>query len=126
MGGYSGQEGGGLRRGGRRPRGEALVRELPVSLEDVMRGCTKHVKITRSRLGADGRSVWTEDKVLNVVVKKGWKAGTKITFPREGDEMPDSTPADVTFVLRDAEHPQYKRDGANIIYATSITLKEVR
>ncbi|XP_061657245.1 dnaJ homolog subfamily B member 5-like [Syngnathoides biaculeatus] len=124
VGGYPGHEGGGLRRGGRRPRGKALERELPVSLEDVMHGCTKHVKITRSRLGPDGRSLWTEDKVLNVVVKKGWKAGTKITFPREGDETPNSTPADVTFILRDEEHPQYKRDGSNIVYTASITLKE--
>ncbi|XP_077594017.1 dnaJ homolog subfamily B member 5-like [Stigmatopora nigra] len=119
-----GHEGGGLRRGGRRPRAEALVRDLPVSLEDVMHGCTKHVKITRSRLGPDGHGLRNEDKVLNVVVKKGWKAGTKITFPREGDETPDSTPADVTFILRDADHPQYKRNGANIVYTANITLKE--
>ncbi|XP_061887967.1 dnaJ homolog subfamily B member 5-like [Entelurus aequoreus] len=115
---------GGLRRGRRRLQGEEVVHELPVTLEEVMHGCTKHVKVTRSRLNADGHSVHSEEKVLNVVVKKGWKAGTKITFPREGDETPNNTPADVTFVLRDTEHSQYKRDGAHIVFTASITLKE--
>lgn len=90
-----------------------------------MHGCTKHVKITRSRLNPDGRSLRSEEKVLNVVVKKGWKAGTKITFPREGDEAPGSGPTDITFILRDEEHPTYKRDGSNIVYTAQITLKEV-
>uniref|UniRef100_A0A3Q2P2D7 Zgc:122979 n=1 Tax=Fundulus heteroclitus TaxID=8078 RepID=A0A3Q2P2D7_FUNHE len=63
-------------------------------------------------------------KVLNVVVKKGWRAGTRITFPREGDETSNSPPADITFVLTDQEHPQYKRDGSNIVYTAQITLKE--
>ncbi|KAM9821233.1 dnaJ homolog subfamily B member 5-like [Neosynchiropus ocellatus] len=114
----------GLRRGRRRLQSKAVLHDLLVTLEEVMHGCTKHVKISRRRLNADGRSLRSEDKVLNVVVKKGWKAGTKITFPREGDESPDNTPADVTFVLKDQEHPQYKRSGSNIVYTAQITLKE--
>ncbi|CAG6012794.1 unnamed protein product [Menidia menidia] len=106
--------GGGPRKPPRRLQGQAVVHELPVTLDDVMHGCTKQVKVTRSRLGADGRSLRSEDKVLSVVVKKGWRSGTRITFPREGDETPDSSPADITFVLRDQEHPSYKRDGSNI------------
>uniref|UniRef100_A0A673CI14 Zgc:122979 n=1 Tax=Sphaeramia orbicularis TaxID=375764 RepID=A0A673CI14_9TELE len=120
MGGHEG----GQRRGQQRLQTEAVVHDLLVSLEEVLHGCTKHVKITRSRINPDGRSVRSEDKVLNVVVKKGWKAGTKITFPREGDETPNNTPADITFVLKDEEHPQYKRDGSNIVYTAKITLKE--
>lgn len=124
VGGVPGQDGG-LRRGQRRLQGKEVVHELLVTLEEVMHGCTKHVKITRSRLNPDSRSLRTEEKMLNVVVKKGWRAGTKITFPREGDETPNSTPADITFVLRDKEHNQYKRDGSNIVFTAQITLKEV-
>lgn len=124
VGGYAGCEGG-LRRGQRRLQGQEVVHDLQVTLEEVMQGCTKHVKITRRRLNPDGRSMRSEDKVLNVVVKKGWKAGTKITFPREGDETPNSTPADITFILRDTEHAQYKREGSNIVFTAKITLKEV-
>uniref|UniRef100_UPI0037E79150 dnaJ homolog subfamily B member 5 n=1 Tax=Semicossyphus pulcher TaxID=241346 RepID=UPI0037E79150 len=123
VGGYAGPEGG-LRRGQRRLQGKEVVHDLVVTLEEVMQGCTKHVKITRRRLNPDGRSMHSEDKVLNVVVKKGWKAGTKITFPREGDETPNSTPADITFILRDKENTQYKREGSNIVFTAKITLKE--
>uniref|UniRef100_A0A3Q2QFG1 Zgc:122979 n=1 Tax=Fundulus heteroclitus TaxID=8078 RepID=A0A3Q2QFG1_FUNHE len=117
LGGFAGYEAG-LR------KGEAVVHDLPVTLDEVMHGCTKQMKITRSRINPDGRSLRTEEKVLNVVVKKGWRAGTRITFPREGDETSNSPPADITFVLTDQEHPQYKRDGSNIVYTAQITLKE--
>lgn len=124
VGGFAGHEGG-LRKGQRRLQGKAVFHDLLVTLDEVMHGCTKHVKITRSRLNPDGCSLRSEEKMLNVVVKKGWKSGTKITFPREGDETPNNIPADITFILRDKEHPQYKRDGSNIVYIASITLKEV-
>uniref|UniRef100_A0A8D3A7D7 J domain-containing protein n=1 Tax=Scophthalmus maximus TaxID=52904 RepID=A0A8D3A7D7_SCOMX len=80
--------------------------------------------LRRGQRRLQGEAVVRDLLVLNVVVKKGWKAGTKITFPREGDETPNNTPADITFILRDKEHPQYKREGSNIVYTTKITLKE--
>lgn len=67
----------------------------------------------------------TEDKILNIVIKRGWKEGTKITFPKEGDETPENIPADIAFVLKDKGHPLFKRDGSNIIYSAKIGLKEV-
>lgn len=124
LGGFAGYEAG-VRKGQQGPQADAAVHDLPVTLDDVMQGCTKQVKITRSRLNPDGRSLRSEEKVLNVVVKKGWKAGTRITFPREGDETPSGSPADITFILRDEDHPSYKRDGSNIVYVAQITLKEV-
>ncbi|KAG7241178.1 hypothetical protein INR49_025921 [Caranx melampygus] len=103
LGGFAGYEGG-LRRGQRRLQGEAVVHDLLVTLDDVMHGCTKHVKITRSRLNPTG--VACDLKT------------------REGDETPNNTPADITFILRDQEHPQYKREGSNIVFTAKITLKE--
>ncbi|XP_041825072.1 dnaJ homolog subfamily B member 5 [Melanotaenia boesemani] len=122
VGGFAGHEAGPQK--GQRLQGQVVMHDLLVTLEEVMHGCTKHVKITRSRLNADGHSLRSEDKVLNVVVKKGWKAGTRITFPKEGDETPNNIPADITFILRDKEHSTYKRDGSNIVYTAQITLKE--
>ncbi|XP_037548336.1 dnaJ homolog subfamily B member 5 [Nematolebias whitei] len=123
LGGFAGYEAG-MRKGQHGQQADAVAHDLPVTLDDVMQGCTKQVKITRSRLNPDGRSLRSEEKVLNVVVKKGWKAGTRITFPREGDETPSGSPADITFILRDEDHPNYKRDGSNIVYVAQITLKE--
>ncbi|CAL8248265.1 unnamed protein product [Merluccius merluccius] len=109
---------------GRRHQDPPVVHELKVSLEEIFHGCTKRMKITRRRLNPDGRSSRTEDKILNIVIKKGWKEGTKITFPKEGDETPENIPADIAFVLKDKGHAHFKRDGSNIIHSCKITLKE--
>lgn len=109
----------------RKQQDPPVVHELKVSLEEIFHGCTKRMKITRRRLNPDGRSMRTEDKILNIVIKKGWKEGTKITFPKEGDETPENIPADIAFVLKDKGHAHFKRDGSNIIYNCKISLKEV-
>uniref|UniRef100_A0A8C1T3U9 DnaJ heat shock protein family (Hsp40) member B1b n=1 Tax=Cyprinus carpio TaxID=7962 RepID=A0A8C1T3U9_CYPCA len=101
-----------------------VTHDLRVSLDEVLTGCTKKMKISRKRLNPDGRTTRTEEKILTVEVKKGWKEGTKITFPREGDETPANIPADVVFVVKDKPHPVYKRDGSDIIYPAKITLRE--
>ncbi|XP_069482915.1 dnaJ homolog subfamily B member 5 isoform X1 [Ambystoma mexicanum] len=101
-----------------------VVHELKVSLEEIFHGCTKRMKITRRRLNPDGRSMRTEDKILNIVIKRGWKEGTKITFPKEGDSTPDNIPADIVFLLKDKPHAHFKRDGTNVVYTAKISLKE--
>ena len=53
----------------------------------------------RKVLNPDGQSTRVEDKVLAVNVKPGWKSGTKITFPKEGDQHPGRVPADIVFVI---------------------------
>ncbi|KAE8292254.1 DnaJ-like protein subfamily B member 5 Heat shock protein Hsp40-3 Heat shock protein cognate 40 [Larimichthys crocea] len=120
--------GGGCRRSvlgtGRKQQDPPVVHELKVSLEEIFHGCTKRMKITRRRLNPDGRSMRTEDKILNIIIKKGWKEGTKITFPKEGDETPENIPADIAFVLKDKGHAHFKRDGSNVIYNCKISLKE--
>lgn len=102
-----------------------IIHELRVSLEEIYNGCTKRMKISRKRLNPDGRSYRSEDKILTIEIKKGWKEGTKITFPREGDETPNSIPADIVFIIKDKDHPKFKRDGSNIIYNAKISLREV-
>jgi len=102
----------------------AVVRELPVSLEDVYSGTTKKMKITRKVLNPDGQSTRNEEKVLSIDVKPGWKAGTKITFPKEGDQTPTNIPADIVFVIKDKPHRHFTRDGSDLKYKCKISLKE--
>ncbi|KAM9784360.1 dnaJ homolog subfamily B member 1-like [Syngnathus typhle] len=101
-----------------------VVHELKVSLEEVFAGCTKKMKICRKRLNPDGRTIRSEDKILSVDIKRGWKEGTKITFPREGDETPTNIPADVVFVVKDKPHPVFRREGSDIIYPAKISLRD--
>ncbi|XP_029298016.1 dnaJ homolog subfamily B member 1b [Cottoperca gobio] len=101
-----------------------VIHDLLVTLEEVLLGCTKKMKISRKRLNPDGRTLRTEDKILEVQIKKGWKEGTKITFPKEGDQTPTNIPADVVFVLKDKTHPLFKRDGSDILYTAKISLRD--
>lgn len=116
---------GGLHRGFEKKKDPSVVHDLKVSLEEVFSGCTKKMKISRKRLNPDGCTMRNEDKILTVDIKRGWKEGTKITFPREGDETPTNIPADVVFVVKDKPHPVFKREGSDIIYPAKISLREV-
>lgn len=109
----------------RRKQDPAIHHELRLSLEEVFHGCTKRMKISRRRLNADGRTTRTEDKILSIEIKRGWKEGTKITFPREGDESPGCIPADIVFVIKDKPHPHFRREGSNIVYPVRISLRQV-
>lgn len=101
----------------------AIEHDLPVSLEEVLKGTVKKMKINRKALHSDGRS-YREDKVLTICVKPGWKAGTKITFPREGDQSANAIAADIVFIIKDKPHPLFTRDGSDIKYTHKISLKE--
>lgn len=102
----------------------AVEHDLYVTLEDILRGCTKKMKINRRIVNPDGRSTRREEKVLTINIKPGWKAGTKITFQREGDQSPNTIPADIVFIIRDKPHPTYKREGSDLKYLAKITLRE--
>jgi DnaJ-class molecular chaperone len=102
-----------------------IYHDLLVSLEDISTGTTKKMKISRKVLGPDARSTHLEDKVLTIDIKPGWKAGTKITFPREGDQSPSTVPADIVFIIKDKPHPYFKRDSCDLVYTARITLREV-
>jgi len=109
---------------GRKRQDPPVVHDLLVSLEDIYRGTTKKMKITRKILNPDRHSVRKEDKVLTVDIKPGWKAGTKITFPKEGDQSVNNIPADIVFIIKDKPHPLFKRDGSDIKYKVKIGLRE--
>lgn len=112
-----------LKRQKRDKQDPPINKELKVTLEEINNGGIKKMKITRKRLNHDG-SFSSQDKILTIEIKKGWKEGTKITFQKEGDEKPNNIPADIVFIIKDAPHKTFKRDGSNLIYTHKITLKE--
>jgi len=101
-----------------------IEHDLLVSLEEIASGATKKMKISRKVLSTDGRSIRVEDKVLSIEIKPGWKQGTKITFPREGDQSPSTIPADIVFIIKDKVHPVFRRDGSDLLYTSKISLKD--
>ncbi|KAI3382590.1 hypothetical protein SNEBB_002257 [Seison nebaliae] len=101
-----------------------IYHDLLITLEEIATGCTKKMKISRKMYNADGKTSRTEDKVLVIEVKPGWKSGTKITYPQEGDHNPSSIPADIIFIIKDRPHPLFKRDGSDILYEARVGLRD--
>ena len=122
MGGMRGMRGPSA--GAPRRQDAPIQHDLQVALEDILNGCTKKMKISRKVMDAN-RQMGKEDKVLTIDVKPGWKAGTKVTFPKEGDRLPGSVPADVVFVIRDKPHLLFKREGSEIIHTVKLPLRDV-
>lgn len=61
---------------------------------------------------------------MTIDVKPGWKKGTKITFPEKGDEAPGIIAADIIFVVDEKKHPQFERDGNDLIKTVTVDLHE--
>lgn len=105
MGGMPGGMGGGKRggrfAGGRRaPEPEVTVVEKPlaVSLEELYGGTTKKLKIKRKTYDNDTGRQSTQDRILEVPIKKGLKAGSKIKFSDVGDQVEGGT-QDLHFIV---------------------------
>jgi DnaJ-class molecular chaperone len=100
-----------------------IKREFGVSLKSLYYGTTKKLNITKHIHTEDGR-VSASTKTLEIPIKAGWKAGTKITFQKEGDVRPNIIPADIVFILKEKPHPFFKREKDNLVYSADITLKQ--
>lgn len=118
MGGFGGMMGGkGAGKGG--AAGQPAVFEVACSLEELYNGTTKKMKVKRASttLNRD------PEAVLEIEVKPGWKAGTKVTFSGEGDELGNSGKAqDIVFVIREKKHATFTREGSNLLHHACIPL----
>ncbi|KAF8397286.1 hypothetical protein HHK36_016199 [Tetracentron sinense] len=120
-----------LRGGGHGGEGSAYVprkagpieRTLPCSLEDLYKGATKKMKISRDVADATGKPT-TVEEILTIDIKPGWKKGTKITFPEKGNEQRGVIPADLVFIIDEKPHGVFKRDGNDLIVTQKISLVE--
>jgi DnaJ family protein B protein 4 len=108
MGGMGGGKGkGGRFAGGRRaPEPEATIVEKPlaVSLEELYSGTTKKMKIKRKTYDSDTGRQSTQDRILEVPIKKGLKAGSKIKFSDVGDQVEGGT-QDLHFIVSEVTCP---------------------
>jgi len=96
-----------------------ITKPLPISLEDLYNGATKRMKVSRRLLNGT-----TEDKVLEVQVLPGWKSGTKVRFPRAGNEQPGGESQDLVFNVEEKPHSRFSRDGNNLICNLQLPLVE--
>lgn len=111
---------GGMPRQQRRPEPDTVEMPLPVSLEDLYKGATKKLKLNRK--GINGEK---EQTIVEVPIKAGWKAGTKINFSNQGDYQPECQKRQtITFIIQEKPNSEFKRDGNNLIMTVPLTFKE--
>ena len=109
--------------GSHKPQDPPIEHSLNLTLEELYQGCTKKMKISRKVVNPDGITS-VQDKVVSIDVKPGWKAGTKITFAKEGDQYIGRVPADIVFIVREKPHPHFKREGNDLIYTVKLSLRD--
>eukprot|EP00201_Polytomella_parva_P008146 CAMPEP_0175057656 /NCGR_PEP_ID=MMETSP0052_2-20121109/11383_1 /TAXON_ID=51329 ORGANISM="Polytomella parva, Strain SAG 63-3" /NCGR_SAMPLE_ID=MMETSP0052_2 /ASSEMBLY_ACC=CAM_ASM_000194 /LENGTH=208 /DNA_ID=CAMNT_0016322889 /DNA_START=179 /DNA_END=806 /DNA_ORIENTATION=+ len=96
--------------------------DLQVSLEDLLQGCKKKLKVTRHVLDRATQAKVSVQEVLEVDIKPGWKAGTRVTFEGKGDERVSGQADDLVFVVREQKHDVFTRDGNDLIQTIKIPL----
>ncbi|XP_028764394.1 dnaJ homolog subfamily B member 13 [Neltuma alba] len=117
------RRGGGDGSGNMPRKGAAIERKLPCSLEDLYKGTTKKMKVSRDVVDATGKPTSVEE-ILAIEIKPGWKKGTKITFPEKGNERRGVIPADLVFIIDEKTHSVFKRDNNDLIVTQKISLIE--
>merc|ERR1740130_2050785 len=76
--------------------------------------------------GGQGKSYKTKQdrEVLEVMIQKGSPDNHKVVFREMADEHPDADTGDVNFVLKQQEHAEFKRKGADLFLERKISLVE--
>jgi len=104
---------------------DPVIHQLPCTLKELYNGGTKKLNVTRKRFNSSGE-LFDDTKLLTIVIRPGWKKGTKITFPAEGDEGYGTLPPDIVFVVEEVEGSDrgYAREGNNLIYTYNLPLSD--
>jgi len=80
------------------PEVTTVERPLPVTLEQLFKGVKKKMNIKRKRFDKVTGKRSMEEKMLEIDIKPGYKAGTKIKYPGWGDQEEGGT-QDLHFIL---------------------------
>ncbi|KIW20568.1 hypothetical protein PV08_01143 [Exophiala spinifera] len=120
-GGFGSSFGGGQPRP-QTPEVTVVERQLPVTLEELSKGAHKKMKIKRKTFNSQGQRV-TEDKILEMDIKPGLKAGSKIKFSGVGDQEEGGT-QDLHFIVTEKPHATLTRDGDDLKTTIELDLKE--
>mmetsp|Transcript_20710 Transcript_20710/g.37098 ORF Transcript_20710/g.37098 Transcript_20710/m.37098 type:complete len:345 (-) Transcript_20710:1468-2502(-) len=122
MGGMPSMGGmGGGMNNGRRPstapkKAPNIEYALRLTLEEMYNGVTKKMKITRKVRGK------SQEEVVEIIVRAGWKKGTKIKFAEKGDEEDGIIPADIVFIVEEKPHAVFTREDNDLVMHRTLPL----
>ena len=96
---------------------------LTVSLEELYNGCRKKIAMRRQKIEND--KYVEEKKKLSIKIEPGMIEEQTLRFNHLADEKKGYETGDIVVTLDVEEHPQFIRDGNNLIMEKDISLYEV-
>jgi len=96
---------------------------LTVSLEELYNGCRKKIAMRRQKL--EGDKYVEEKKKISIKIEPGMIEEQTLRFNHLADEKKGYETGDIVVTLDVEEHPQFIRDGNNLIMEKDISLYEV-
>lgn len=105
------------------PRTKDMTFTLSVSLEELYNGAKKKLALRRQKIDADG-SYEEEKKKLAIKIEPGMIDEQTIRFNKMADEKQGYETGDVVVTLDVEEHPDFIRDGNNLLLEKEISISE--
>ncbi|PKY07249.1 DnaJ-domain-containing protein [Aspergillus campestris IBT 28561] len=109
-------------RRGPTPEPTVVEKELPLTLEELMRGTTKKVTVKSRSFDASGKRT-VQDVTLEANIKPGLRTGSKIKYRGVGDQE-EGGRQDVHLIVTEKENPNFKRRGDDLVTTVDLSLKE--
>jgi DnaJ homolog subfamily B member 4 len=100
-----------------------VIHKIVCTLEELFIGSVRKMKIKKKIQDISGK-ITNVSKIINIDIKAGWKEGTKIRFNGEGDELLGMPPQNIVFIILEKTHPEFVRNGNDLIHTITITLTE--
>ena len=100
-----------------------IVHNVFCSLEELYSGKTKKMKIKKKIQNNMGR-IQIVSEIISIVIKPGWKCGTKIKFCGKGDILLGRKPQDIVFIIKEFSHKYYTRINDDLRYILRLSLLE--
>ncbi|CAG8259490.1 unnamed protein product [Penicillium nalgiovense] len=104
------------------PEPTIIEKDLPLTLEEIYSGTSKKVK-TKSKAFDSMGKLTTKEVTLEANIKPGLRAGSKIKYRNIGDQE-EGGRQDVHLIVKEIDHPSFKRSGDNLITTVDLSLKE--
>jgi len=105
------------------PRTKDMTFTLSVSLEELYNGAKKKLALRRQKIDTDG-SYDEEKKKISIRIEPGMIDEQTIRFNKMADEKQGYETGDVVVTLDVEEHPEFIRDGNNLLLEKEISISE--
>lgn len=104
------------------PEPTIIEKDLPLTLEEIFNGVSKKVKTKSKAFDRTGK-LTTQEITLEANIKPGLRAGSKIKYRNIGDQE-EGGRQDVHLIVKELDHPTFKRSGDNLVTTVELSLKE--